>query len=463
MKRSICIAVTFFFLWFGSVKADEKVYHTTPERFPTWSVTGERDGYLFMGSMSFDCNAALDNYLLIVDGKGELVYYKYIGTCRDLGVDFRPQADGLTYWQGMLTGQGGIAAGQVYRLNSSYQETAVYTATDAYLDNHEFHLLPDGGMLVLYYVPVLVGTGGTIPQESKTATMIREFDASGNKVFEWRSNDHLPFSDAQDQFLASQDYLHTNAIEIDHDGNLLLSHRHFNEVTKIDRKTGATIWRLGGKGNQFALTNSTRWFSYQHDIRRLSNGNISLFDNGNNLSPQYSRYVEYAIDEQTKTITQVREIRHVPDVYSFAMGSARNLPNGHVLIGWGSTGAPAASEYNKNNKLIFELSLPPMAGNYRALSADRWIGQPATSPAITKIDGTLYYTWNGATEVVGYRVYGNGKLRRYLPKSGFEVADRDSSCVIRIEAIDQEGAVLGESTYFEPTCNHLFFPAVSAL
>lgn len=45
------------------------------------------------------------------------------------------------------------------------------------------------------------------------------------------------------------------------------------------------IWILGGRRNQFVFTNDLR-FSRQHDIRRLANGNITLFDNGNDKFPR---------------------------------------------------------------------------------------------------------------------------------------------------------------------------------
>ena len=47
------------------------------------------------------------------------------------------------------------------------------------------------------------------------------------------------------------DYCHTNAIEQDNDGNILISSRNMDEITKINRITGQIIWRLGGKNNQF--------------------------------------------------------------------------------------------------------------------------------------------------------------------------------------------------------------------
>ncbi len=61
-------------------------------------------------------------------------------------------------------------------------------------------------------------------------------------------------------------------------------------------------------------------FSHQHDIRRIPNGNITLFDNGNLHDPHYSRAVEYQLDEVNKIATSVWEYKNNPETYSFAMG-----------------------------------------------------------------------------------------------------------------------------------------------
>ena len=76
------------------------------------------------------------------------------------------------------------------------------------------------------------------------------------------------------------DYIHCNAIEVDADGHLLISSRNISEVTKVNRQTGEVIWHLGGKLNEFDF-GAEIGFSRQHDIRHLENGNIMLFDNGN--------------------------------------------------------------------------------------------------------------------------------------------------------------------------------------
>lgn len=121
----------------------------------------------------------------------------------------------------------------------------------------------------------------------------------------------------------------------------------------------------GGKNNQFAFIDDSIGFSYQHAARSIGEGRLTLFDNGNMRAPQFSRAVEYAIDEGAKTATLVWEFRRVPSVFGFALGYVQRLPNGNTLIGWGST-APAATEVRPDGEVVFELSMPAGMFSYRA-------------------------------------------------------------------------------------------------
>ena len=76
------------------------------------------------------------------------------------------------------------------------------------------------------------------------------------------------------------------------------------DVTKINRSTGDIMWRLGGTQNDFTLVGDTYFFSGHHDIRRLDNGHVTIFDN-NDGTANYSRVVEYDLDEVNMIATLV--------------------------------------------------------------------------------------------------------------------------------------------------------------
>ena len=139
-----------------------------------------------------------------------------------------------------------------------------------------------------------------------------------------------------------------------------------DEITKIDRQTGDIIWRLGGVNNEFTFLNDSLDFQhsiptpfcYQHDIRRLTNGNISIYDNGNYKHPKYSRMVEYQLDELNMTATLTWEYRDSLFNYSPWMGNVQRLQNENIIGAWNMTDFPTTIiEVGQDCTKTFELSI----------------------------------------------------------------------------------------------------------
>jgi hypothetical protein len=125
---------------------------------------------------------------------------------------------------------------------------------------------------------------------------------------------------------------------------------------KIDAATGETIWRLGGRKNEFTFLNDPLGgFSAQHSPRILANGNLLLYDNGTSHEPQESRAVEYALDIPARTATLVWEFRHVPAIYTPAVGGAQRLESGNTLVGFGFEGH--ASEVRPDGSVAWEANV----------------------------------------------------------------------------------------------------------
>ncbi len=336
---------------------------TLPLDFPyvKSSILGsESGGRIFLSNFAFF--GTYVPYLLILSDSGAPVFYRRMpARC----TDFKLQSNGLlTYFQDIAL--------KFYAMDSVYAVTDSFMTGNGYTtDLHELRLLPNGHALLMAYDPQTVDMSGIVPGGKTNATVtgliIQEIDQQKDVVFQWRSWDHFQITDATHEDLTAQviDYAHGNAIEADTDGNILISSRHMDEITKISRSTGEIIWRLGGKNNQFTFVNDSLAFSHQHAIRRQSNGNITLYDNGNYHSPPFSRAAEYRLDEQQKIATLVWQYRHTPDVYGSAMGYVQRLENGNTLIGWGST-KPAVVEVRADGSKVYELELAQGIYSYRA-------------------------------------------------------------------------------------------------
>lgn len=204
------------------------------------------------------------------------------------------------------------------------------------------------------------------PGNSQTSVIgfaVQEFDEAHQLLFQWKSTDHIHPTRAYDFYgyaPAHFDYAHGNAIWEDDDGGLLLSFRTTNGIYKINRTSGDVEWELGGKNSSFTFVNDNG-FSAQHDIRRLPNGNVSLFDNAN-MAPliQISRALEYSLDTVNWVATKVWEYRHDPAFFSFAMGNHQTTGNRQHLVNYGMNFQPnptfVLADDNKNvlSELFFQ-------------------------------------------------------------------------------------------------------------
>jgi len=311
--------------------------------------------YLFLGLSS---NAV--GQLWIVDNDLTPVFYKKInGTI----FDFKYQPDHeLTY---------NIYSTYSYGMdNSGTPNDQFFTPEGFALDVHDLQILKDGSYYILGREHLTIDMSQYVDGGDTEALLIthtiHHMDANDNEIWRWRSIDHYDIFDVDDHIDLTQhqiDWTHCNAIEIDNDGNILLSTRNFDEITKIDSKTGEIIWRLGGKKNQFRFINDTLGFSRQHDVRRRSNGNLMMFDNGH---PQFSSYVEYKLNEDSLTATLVRRFSRNESVYSESRGGVQELSNGNTLISWGENQDPCVTEFNDKDSIEYEIKFAALTHQYRA-------------------------------------------------------------------------------------------------
>ena len=172
------------------------------------------------------------------------------------------------------------------------------------------------------------------------ATRLVRRTADGQTLFSWNAWDHFTPADAiEPNSRGDESFDHPNSIEIDRQGNYVVSWRNFGEVTAIHSTTGAILWRLGGAHNEFTFVGDPlNGFSAQHSARILENGNLLLYDNGSRHATRESRAIEYRLDLAAKTATLVWQYRHAPVIYAPFVGSVQRYANGNTLIGHGFAG-----------------------------------------------------------------------------------------------------------------------------
>ncbi|MGH7568532.1 MAG: aryl-sulfate sulfotransferase, partial [Gemmatimonadales bacterium] len=178
-------------------------------------------------------------YGLVIDNTGRVVwYYRF---ANGPGLNFQPQPTGRYVarpatpdptdrdpWVevdplGRVTRTFGCAGGLLPRFHDLIGE-------------------PDGGYWVMCdetRTMDLSALGG-VANAQVTGTVVQHVSATGALLFQWSPFDHFAITDldAADRTGASVNWTHGNALDLDSDGNLVVSFRSLSEVTGIDTHTG---------------------------------------------------------------------------------------------------------------------------------------------------------------------------------------------------------------------------------
>ena len=388
------------------------------------SAPGTAPGLLFLAPSSGPGQRGA----MIVDAGGEPVWFRPstpTTTMNFRAALFRSRPV-LTWWEGKA--EHGLGVGEHVIFDQSYREIARFPAGNGLeSDLHEFIVTPEGTALVLAYDIPTVDRSSVGKRRGRVIEgVVQELEIPSARVlFEWRSLDHVALTESHAQVAPAFDYLHANSIDVDGDGDLLVSARNTWAVYKLDRRTGAVIWRLGGKRSDFAMGPGTR-FAWQHDARGHPGGLLTLFDNAAlpQVEPQ-SRGIALRLDLRRLRATLVRQYLHRPPQLAHALGSVQAQSNGNILVGWGTE--PYFTEYTAGGAVLLDARLPRGGQNYRALRFP-WHGTPAEPPRLAAGPaGTpgLFASWNGATGVVAWHLLAGPSAGALAPagtssRQGFE-------------------------------------------
>jgi len=386
---------------------------------------------------------------LIVDNTGAPVWELPLShlEATDLRVQTYQGRPVLTWWQGIITLGHGV--GGYVIADTAYNPIAHVNAVNGHQgDLHEFLITSRGTVLLTSYLVTrrdLRAVGGSANGVIQDA-LFQEIDiATGRLLLEWHSLDHIPITESYWPLDGHWDFVHLNSIEVDSDENLLVSCRNTHTIYKIDRTTGAIIWRLGGKHSDFGVSADAA-FAWQHDARRQADGTITVFDNGERVS----RALSLNVDETHRRVTLRRAYRHPANLFASSQGNVQIQPNGNVLVGWGAQ--PYISEFAPSGELLFDARLGNGYMSYRAFRMP-WIGSGAGAPAVatarTSDHVSIWVSWNGDTRVRRWTALAGASATALAPvatavRTGFETVLRISPALkhLQLRGTDATGAVL---------------------
>jgi hypothetical protein len=416
---------------------------------------------------------------LILDSHLQPVWFDPVPT-NVVALDLKLQAyqghPALSWWQGVITNTGATMSGTVVVVDQHYRQIATLTGQGGWvISPHEVVISGHDAWVTAYKAEQadLSAYPGGPASGLLLDSAVQEYDLkTGKLLYTWDAAAPGHISLAESEVAPPPaaagnipwDAYHVNSIQLVGAHEFLVSMRNTWAAYLVDTTTGNIVWRLGGKANNFVLPASAQ-FQWQHDVELHPRNVVSLFDDaccafaqGKFQAPSGpSRALLLTLDMTHHTASPDAQYSRHPAIDAAFLGNTDLLPNGNVVVGWGSQ--PFFSEYSKSGKLLLDASWPGPDLSYRAF-AQNWVGTPFFGPsaAVRKAHGksTVYASWDGATQLAAWRVLAGPNAKHLTvvvaskAKSGFETAIpiKGSFKAYKVQALDARGHVLRTTGLF---------------
>jgi hypothetical protein len=449
--------------------SDVQSFHSLPDLHPPVVTVHQPAGAASAPGLIFAAPllGAAQSGPMIFDQSGRLVWFHPLPAGQQ-AADLRTQSfrgkDDLTWWQGRML-QLGYGVGEDVVANANYKTVTVVRAGNGLqADGHDFDVTSGGVAWILAYSPVrasLAAAGG--PADGIAVEgVIQEIDVhTGLVMWEWHSLGHVgvqeSYSGTPADTSTPYDYFHIDSLQVDAHGNILISARNTSGLYYLDGRSGAVIWRLGGKRSSFTLGPGVA-FANQHDATLLKGGDISLLDDG--VAPPMTtlprgEIVKLDRGERTARLagSLVRPILPATTTGSGSgTGDVQSLPGKGWMVGWGER--PSFTEFDPHGRVLYDAQLAAGEISYGVFRLP-WSAQPSEPPILSEITtgaaSTVYASWNGATTATSWRLLtgsdpGHMAAVSTTPWGGFETAiPAPSAPLYAVQALSASGRVLGTS------------------
>ena len=320
---------------------------TLPTDLPAYTGAGSAPspGYVVFSAGS---------YGVVIDNTGRVVWYHRFPN--GVGLNFQAQPNGR-YAARPPTVSGDVASWVEIAPSGTITRT-LGCARGLPPRMHDLIVEPDGSYWLLCdeVRTIDLSAQGDSPQARVLGTGVQRRSAAGDVLFEWSPFDHLAVElsvlEPADRSNPVINWTHGNALDLDRDGNLLLSFRNLSEVTKVNTVTGAVMWRMGGAHNEFTFENMTvPPFARQHGVRATGDGQLLLLDNlGHSVG---SRAERYEVDAARHTARLSGAYASSAGLIAQVGGTTQALADGHTLVSFGSAGG--VEEYDAAGTVVWRL------------------------------------------------------------------------------------------------------------
>lgn len=356
-----------------------------PSDFPRFSVKlrGHRQaGWYLLTPNDFKRDA---RYVTVIDSRGVPVWWM---RRKPAPFDVHLLPDGNLAWAPFAANTPGAGPFEVFSLAG--QPLRKYRTVGWITNQHDLQVQEDGSAYLITYRPRqhvdLSKWGG--PRDAIVLDgEIQQVDRDGKLLWRWSTHRHLTVAEtgrwldvvihrnhpiSLPDGRPSYDLVHLNSVE-PYGKRLVFSARHEDAVYEIDRTTGKVLWKLGGVHTSRSLKIEgldPAKFGGNHDARVHDGGRIvTLYDN-QSLRDRPPRALAFRIDRRKRTATLISDIRFLGSRDSTCCGSARLLPGGNWVIGWGHR--PWITEQRSDGTPVLELHFQDKGfSSYRAVPVMR--------------------------------------------------------------------------------------------
>lgn len=324
-----------------------------PAGFPPLTLTVRQEGQFAPGFTLFGMTRgiiAADTGIYVVDDHGEPVWYhrKPVTVFSHTAQLQNGHFLYLDYLNGLV--------GEIDLLGNPVH---TWTSNIGGLLHHDVEELPNGNLLMLDAEVRAVGgfpggetlnlVGDVVVERDRedghTVWSLSLFDLLDPHRYASADMFQAPVYDVYFGGLSTRDWTHVNNVIYDpSDDSLILTPRTQDVILKVSRATKQLVWVAGDDLPSSSADDAWPWLTFvgggrlpnfPHGPSIAPNGDLILYDNGNELPVEYSRGAQYAIDSVSRTIRQVWEyvdLTYHPPLFGPWLGNALAFPGGTALV-----------------------------------------------------------------------------------------------------------------------------------
>jgi hypothetical protein len=282
-------------------------------------------------------------YVVIIDRDGDYVWYAAVEDgLISPGAKLNPRNRSILFSQYDIMQRSDY--GGVRRISLDGSES---TLTRTPLGHHDFTQLPDGTVawlamdlrdVVIDGEDLYVGSDTIMEapegagDDAVPATIFSFFD--DYPVAPWIQCSHF-WGEVFET--GAYDWTHSNSIMYDssRDSYWVMT-KNLNGLHEIDRATGTQLRQIGGLYSDYTVENRDDGWIHGHMSHRWEGG-FMVFDNGYHRDPDHSRVVEYAIDEDSQTLSATFVYPDPDGRFIPLLGDAQKLESSY-MTSWSAAG-----------------------------------------------------------------------------------------------------------------------------